>query len=228
MWAIYRAYAKSVNRNMIENALHDPDDVIRIEAVRAISRYKDSALVPIVHPLLGDPSWRVQEQAAETIRVLRGKPLTDHWTRIPANVHVPAPVADRLGSLPAMSRTPAGKLGAPRAEGAGPSLALEPVTAQQMTSPVPGAHPRVRIVTTKGNIYVALFPEWAPLTVANFLDLSQSRLFRPLPLVSNRSRFRRSNRRSERQRRGRRRLLDRRRRESDRAGQLRDLDGPQL
>ena len=177
MWAIYRAYAKSVSRNMIENALHDPDDVIRIEAVRAMSRYKDPALVAVVRPLLGDASWRVQEQAAETIRVLNGKPLTDHWTRIPANVHVPARVPDPLASLPAVSRTPAGKLGAPHAEDAGPSLALEPVTAQQMTSPVPGAHPRVRIVTTKGNIYVALFPEWAPLTVANFLDLANRGYF---------------------------------------------------
>jgi peptidyl-prolyl cis-trans isomerase B (cyclophilin B) len=187
MWAIYRAYAKSVNRNTIETALHDPDDIVRIEAVRALSRYKNPALVPLVRPLLGDSSWRVQEQAAETIRVLNGKPLTDHWTRIPPNVHVPARVPDSLASLPAMARTPAGKLGAPHAEDAPASLALEPVTAEQMTSPVPGAHPRVRIVTTKGNIYVALFPEWAPLTVANFLDLAnrgyfdRNRWFRIVP-----------------------------------------------
>jgi peptidyl-prolyl cis-trans isomerase B (cyclophilin B) len=177
MWAIYRAYAKSVSRNMIETGLRDPDDVIRIEAVRAIGRYKDKALVAVVRPLLADPSWRVQEQAAETIRVLQGKAMTDHWTRIPANVHVPAHVPDALASLPAISRTPVGKLGAPRAEDAPPSLPLEPVTAQQMTSPVPGAHPRVRIVTTKGNIYVALFPEWAPMTVANFLDLANRGYF---------------------------------------------------
>ena len=43
-----------------------------------------------------------------------------------------------------------------------------------MTSPVAGAHPRVRIVTTKGNVYVTLFPEWAPLTVANFLGLARA------------------------------------------------------
>ena len=43
-----------------------------------------------------------------------------------------------------------------------------------MTSPAAGAHPRVRIVTTKGNVYVTLFPEWAPLTVANFLGLARA------------------------------------------------------
>jgi cyclophilin family peptidyl-prolyl cis-trans isomerase len=42
-----------------------------------------------------------------------------------------------------------------------------------MTEPAVGMHPRVRIVTTKGNLYVALFPEWAPLTVENFLNLAQ-------------------------------------------------------
>jgi peptidyl-prolyl cis-trans isomerase B (cyclophilin B) len=177
MWAIYRAYAKSVSRTLIESALRDPDDVVRIEAVRALSRFKDPALVSQVRPLLADPSWRVQEQAAETIRVLQGKALTDHWTRIPPNVHVPAAVPDPLASLPAMPHTPPGKLRAPRAQDAPAALPLEPVTAQQMTSPVPGAHPRVRIVTTKGNVYVALFPEWAPLTVANFLDLANRGYF---------------------------------------------------
>ncbi|MBV8368936.1 MAG: peptidylprolyl isomerase [Candidatus Eremiobacteraeota bacterium] len=36
---------------------------------------------------------------------------------------------------------------------------------------MPGPHPRVRIGTTKGPIVVRLYPEWAPLTVANFLNL---------------------------------------------------------
>ena len=40
-----------------------------------------------------------------------------------------------------------------------------------MLGPVHGPHPRLRIVTTQGNIYVALYPEWAPLTVTNFLNM---------------------------------------------------------
>ncbi len=37
---------------------------------------------------------------------------------------------------------------------------------------MPGLHPRVRIGTTKGTIVVRLYPEWAALTVANFLSLT--------------------------------------------------------
>ncbi|HEY5425145.1 MAG TPA: peptidylprolyl isomerase, partial [Candidatus Tumulicola sp.] len=53
--------------------------------------------------------------------------------------------------------------------------------------PAAGLHPRVRIVTTQGNLYVALYPEWAPLTVANFLQLAgrgyydRNRWFRIVP-----------------------------------------------
>jgi peptidyl-prolyl cis-trans isomerase B (cyclophilin B) len=45
----------------------------------------------------------------------------------------------------------------------------------------------VRIVTTKGNLNVTLFPEWAPLTVENFLDVADrgyydhNRWFRIVP-----------------------------------------------
>jgi len=177
MWAIYRGYARSVSRHLVESALRDSDEVVRIEAVRAMSRYKDVALVPVVRPLLADPSWRVQEQAGETIRVLRGQPMTDHWTRIPPGIHVPAAVPDPLASLPALARTPPSKLAAPGASDAVAAPSLDPATALQMTSPASGSHPRVRIVTTKGAIYVVLFPEWAPLTVANFLDLANRGYF---------------------------------------------------
>jgi len=39
---------------------------------------------------------------------------------------------------------------------------------------MPGPHPRVALVTTQGTIVVVLYPEWAPSTVANFLNLAKS------------------------------------------------------
>ncbi|MBV8151476.1 MAG: peptidylprolyl isomerase [Candidatus Eremiobacteraeota bacterium] len=56
-----------------------------------------------------------------------------------------------------------------------------------MTGPAVGLHPRVRIATTKGAIDLVLYPEWAPVTVANFLNLTNRgfydglRLFRIVP-----------------------------------------------
>ena len=43
-----------------------------------------------------------------------------------------------------------------------------------MDGPLLGKHPRVRIRTTKGDLILRLYPEWAPLTVANFLKLAGS------------------------------------------------------
>ncbi len=187
LWTIYRGFATNVSRRLVMSALNDRDELVRIEAVRAMSRYKDRSLVAIVHPLLDDPSWRVQEQAAETIRVLSGKPLDDHWTSIPSFVHLPPAQSDPLAILPALQAVVPGKPSAPRPSQAIFSPPLQPSTAAGMTSPARGLHPRVRIVTTKGNVYVALYPEWAPLTVANFLHLAaigyydNNRWFRIVP-----------------------------------------------
>jgi peptidyl-prolyl cis-trans isomerase B (cyclophilin B) len=188
MWSIYRAFALKTNRHLVESALADPDELVRIEAVRAMSRYKDPKLVALVMPLLADPSWRVAEQAAETVRILQGKPPHDHWTAIPAYVHLPPRRPDPLASLPALPRDAvAGPLAAPTAQDAILEPRLDPTTSREMTEPARGAHPRVRIVTTKGNLYVTLFPEWAPLTVANFLGLAnrgyydRNRWFRIVP-----------------------------------------------
>jgi peptidyl-prolyl cis-trans isomerase B (cyclophilin B) len=170
MWTVFRRYAAKVPVSFLRSALNDSDEVVRIEAARAYGKLKDAALVADLQPLLNDPSWRVQEQAAESIRVLRGGKLTDHWTAIPAFVHTPARQPDAFSSLPAFPRA-APAAGAPRPDDALPSLALLPQTARDMLGPAHGPHPRLRIVTTQGNIYVALYPEWAPLTVANFLNM---------------------------------------------------------
>lgn len=187
MWAIYRGYALKVSRRLVVSALGDADEVIRIEALRALGRYRDRSLVPPVREMLADRSWRVQEQASETIRSLEGKAPSDHWTAIPAFVHVPEPQPDPLAALPAVGPRLSGKPSAPLPAQAILQPLLDPATALQMTSPAPGLHPRVRIVTSKGNVYLALYPEWAPLTVANFLNVAahgyynRNRWFRIVP-----------------------------------------------
>ena len=64
-----------------------------------------------------------------------------------------------------------------------------------MNGPMPGPHPRVRIGTTKGTIVVRLYPEWAPLTVANFLNLVDRGYYDGAALVPDRARLRRADRR---------------------------------
>ncbi|HEX8827702.1 MAG TPA: HEAT repeat domain-containing protein, partial [Xanthobacteraceae bacterium] len=170
MWTIFRRYATKVPVAFLRSGLSDSDEIVRIQAVRAYGKLKNRALVADLQPLLNDPSWRVQEQTAESIRVLQGGQLTQHWKSIPSFVHTPAPVPDRLASLPALPRTSPSP-GAPRASDIITSPQLDPTTALEMTSPAHGPHPRLRIVTTQGDIYVVLYPEWAPLTVTNFLNM---------------------------------------------------------
>jgi peptidyl-prolyl cis-trans isomerase B (cyclophilin B) len=170
MWTIFRRYAAKVPVAFLRSGLSDSDEIVRIQAVRAYGKLKDPKLVVDLQPLLNDPSWRVQEQTAESIRVLQGGALTQHWKSIPSFVHTPAPVADPLASLPALARTSPPQ-GAPRASDIITSPQLDPMTAEAMTAPARGPHPRLRIVTTQGNIYVVLYPEWAPLTVTNFLNM---------------------------------------------------------
>jgi peptidyl-prolyl cis-trans isomerase B (cyclophilin B) len=193
MWSVFRGYAKFAPHAFLARALRDRDEVVRIEAVRAIGRRDDSLDAELVRPLLADASWRVQEQASETLRLLSGKPLTQHWKAIPSWVHVPGRRTDPLGALPALPRTLA--IGKPHTPTVAQVVAdarlwtakLDPTTAAAMSGPAPGAHPRVRIVTTKGNVYVTLFPEWAPFTVENFLALANrgyyygNRWFRIVP-----------------------------------------------
>lgn len=196
MWCIYRGYALHVDRSVVERGLRDGNELVRIEAVRAMGKYKDASLVPLVKPLLHDPSWRVQEQASETILALTGKPATQHLAKIPSYVHVPKAQPDPLASLPALPRSKdAGKKPErPYFENVLTGLygnvydwTVDPTTVARITGPGSGPHPRVRIVTTKGNLYVVMYPEWAPLTVANFLNLvdrgyyDHNRWFRIVP-----------------------------------------------
>ena len=176
MWTIFRDYAAGVPLATLRAGLRDPDEVVRIEAVRAYGHLTGPARAAELQPLLNDRSWRVQEQTAESIRLLRGGTLTQHWTAIPAFVHVPPVRPDPYAALPALPRHPVAP-GAPRPADVPTAPSLLPQTAAEMTAPAHGEHPRLRIVTSEGDIYVVLYPEWAPLTVTNFLNLMNRGFF---------------------------------------------------
>lgn len=188
IWSLYRGYAKVAPLAVFLHALDDPDETVRIEGVRGAGRHGDRAALVALRARLTDPSWRVREQALESITVLQGGSMTEHLTTIPAQVQTPAPMADRYADVPARARS--GAQGKPLRPTAGAIItrpALWPQSAHLFSGPAAGPHPRVRIVTTQGNIYVELYPEWAPLTVENFLNLSDrgyydnNRWFRIVP-----------------------------------------------
>jgi cyclophilin family peptidyl-prolyl cis-trans isomerase len=148
---------------------------VRVETVRALGRRKELAAAAIVRPLLGDPSWRVQLEASEALRRLALEPRTEHLKVFPAGLHLPKvsqPSPSPLPSAPAL-----GPVAAPDPATFALGIPLLPRTATEMNGPLPGPHPRVLLRTTKGDVVVRLYPEWAPSTVANFLNLVHAGYF---------------------------------------------------
>lgn len=178
MWTLARAYAPFTAAAFFKEALHDPNDIIRLEAVRGIARRDDSHAIATLEPLLEDPSWRVQEEATEAIRRLRGQPLTDHLAKLQDGLHLPpvGHVAEE-SAHPLPRPTSSAKPGSPATDDARWDPRLDPTTAAQMDGPMPGPHPRVRITTTAGTFVLRLYPEWAPYTVASFLNLTNAGFF---------------------------------------------------
>ncbi|HMD02066.1 MAG TPA: peptidylprolyl isomerase [Candidatus Baltobacteraceae bacterium] len=181
MWALFRAFPLQAGRAVLVAGLHDPDELVRVEAVRAWAKRADPDAAALVRPLLADPSWRVQLQAAETLRQLAKEPPTEHLTALPPGLHLP-PVAPRTYPTPGAPTLP--PPAAPPSRPSAPALAdlteaplYAPASALGMNEAAPGLHPRVRIVTTKGALIVRLYPEWAPITVANFLHLAASNYY---------------------------------------------------
>jgi peptidyl-prolyl cis-trans isomerase B (cyclophilin B) len=169
-WALRRGFAARVAAATLRAGLADRDEVVRIQFADLLGRRKSLAALGPLQALLKDPSWRVREQAYESIKVLAGLQRTDHLGAIPAEIATPAPAPEN--TEPPLTRPSA--LGAPRKpvpSDARLDLALNPATSALLDGPMPGPHPRVRIGTTKGTIVVRLYPEWAPLTAANFLNL---------------------------------------------------------
>ena len=171
-WTLRRAFATTVDPATIRAGLADRDELVRIQFADLVARRKQRSAIAQMQPLLKDPSWRVREQAYETIKVLAGLQRTDHLGAIPAEIQTPAPSPQN--TEPPLGRPAAHPARKPVAADARLDLALRPDTSALMDGPMPGPHPRVRIGTTKGTIVVRLYPEWAPLTVANFLNLVDS------------------------------------------------------
>jgi cyclophilin family peptidyl-prolyl cis-trans isomerase len=175
MWALYRGYAFVAPSATLRAGLHDPSDLVRVEAVRALGKRGGSEARALLEPMLGDPSWRVQEQAHEALLAVEKKPFTEHLAALPAGLHLPP--ADPPDDEPALPRPVTAEAVPAKPSAPGPSdlLPAPPLSASIATTlngPMPGLHPRVRLRTTKGDLVVRLFPEWAPYTVANFLRLA--------------------------------------------------------
>jgi peptidyl-prolyl cis-trans isomerase B (cyclophilin B) len=169
-WTLRRAYAAFVAPATVRAGLADRDELVRIQFADLVARRKQPAAIAQLQPLLKDPSWRVREQAYESIKVLAGLQRTDHLGAIPAEIGSPAPAAANTEAPLARPADPP-RPRKPVAADARLDLPLLPETTALLDGPMPGPHPRVRIGTTKGTIVVRLYPEWAPLTVANFLNL---------------------------------------------------------
>jgi peptidyl-prolyl cis-trans isomerase B (cyclophilin B) len=175
-WTLRRGFAQLTSPATIRAGLRDQDELVRIQFADLVARRKDPRAAPLLRPLLADPSWRVREQAAESLRILSGRKPTDHLRAIPAGVVTPPPAIPDTEPALTSSR----RLGRPRRPSAADArldLPLLPRTPALMDGPMPGPHPRVRIGTTQGTIVVRLYPEWAPLTVANFLNLVDRRYY---------------------------------------------------
>jgi len=182
MWTIFRGYAIRVPRAMLTVALRDHNELVRIEAVRAYGRLKSKGAVGALEPLTKDSSWRVQLQALESLRALQGLPPTEHLSSMPPGINSPPVRVQNFMEITPLPRPlVTGKPAAPDAADAIYRPRLNPTTSALMDGPMPGPHPRVRIGTTKGPVVATLYPEWAPLTVENFLNLANRGYYDNLP-----------------------------------------------
>ena len=177
MWALFRGYADIADRNVLLQGLRDPNDVVRIEAVRAWGRRADPDAATLLRPMQDDPSWRVQLQAREALHQLAKEPATTDLVALPDGLHLPTPQPTTGPREPALPHSRTEKPTAPGTADIAFFPLYAPSTALGMNGPEPISHPRVRIVTTKGDVILRLYPEWAPFTVANFLRLTNLGFF---------------------------------------------------
>ncbi len=171
MWTLFRGYAALAPREVLTRALRDRDDLVRVEALRAWGKRSDADASQLVQPLLSDSSWHVQLEAREALHRLAKEPPTIDLTELPPRLNLPpADPQNDEAAVPRPEPTPA--LAAPSPDDLLPAPPLDARDSARLDGPMPGPHPRVRIRTTKGDIVVRLYPEWAPYAVANFLRLT--------------------------------------------------------
>jgi peptidyl-prolyl cis-trans isomerase B (cyclophilin B) len=175
-WSLGRAFPAAPSRTQIRAGLRDPGELVRMAFIDVAAKRHDPRLAVLIAPLRADPSWRVAEEAREGLHRLAGGGRTQHLRAIPTGVRTPRPQPPDV--TPALPR-PRGLGPARRPTAADADVAIPLVldAAAALDGPAPGPHPRVRIGTTKGTIIVRLYPEWAPLTVANFLNLTNRGYF---------------------------------------------------
>jgi len=186
-WMVARSYARMVDPQALAAQLHDRDEIVRLEAVRAVGVRGGSGAAALDRPLVADRSWRVQFEALEALRRIAGQPRSEHLTADPPGLHLPPFPGPAPGAQPRASAPPVAHPPPPDPSRFPPSVPLLPLTGSEMNGPLPGPHPRVTIATSKGDVVLRLYPEWAPGTVANFLSLARygyfdgNRWFRIVP-----------------------------------------------
>jgi cyclophilin family peptidyl-prolyl cis-trans isomerase/HEAT repeat protein len=181
-WMLYRGYAKYADLIFLKRMAADRNELVRVETMRALGRRSELKVAAIVRTRLSDPSWRVQFEAREALRRLALVPPTQHLRVMPPDINLPAlPATANLAHttvrpVPSPSGSPE-KPGPPDPATFALGAPLLPRTAADMNGPACGPHPRVLLRTTKGDVVVRLYPEWAPSTVANFLTLTRDGYF---------------------------------------------------
>lgn len=176
MWTIARAFAKDVDAKTITAGLNDKSELVQIQTLHVLERRLSPAWIPQVQPFTQDPRWRVNEEAREAIKAMHGGKRTEHLKAIASGVVTPPPEASP-SEIPSHLAIPPKKLHKPTLDQLIYTPHIYPHTIAQMTGPASGMHPRIAIITTQGTVTFVLYPEWAPNTVASFLNLAKAGYF---------------------------------------------------
>jgi peptidyl-prolyl cis-trans isomerase B (cyclophilin B) len=99
-WAIYRSYFDA-NPGLLRTMLNDPEELVRLYAVKAVGRLKDKTFLTPVRLLANDPSWRVRVEVSNVLQPFKDFTAVD--TRPPA-----VPAEDQTEPVPLPSDAPIG------------------------------------------------------------------------------------------------------------------------